>query len=78
MKIANIEDRATVDGVTQTAPEITQVALNYGLMSAYTAFIAVDSSRITEGDHGTTVAVPVPVPKGVNYDTTVPEPQAHR
>jgi len=33
----------------------------------------VDSSRITEGDHGITVAVPVPVPDGVRYETTVQE-----
>lgn len=78
MKIADLEDRATVGGAAESAPQITQVALNYGLMSAYTAFIAVDSSRVTEGDHGTTVAVPVPVPDGVRYDTTVPEPQAKR
>ena len=25
----------------------------------------------TSGDHGTSVAVPVPVPEGVRYDTTV-------
>jgi len=51
--------------------EIKQVALQYGLMSAYTAFLAVDSTRTTSGDHGVTVAVPVPVPDGVRYDTTV-------
>ena len=51
--------------------EIKQVALEYGLMSAYTAFVAVDSSRRTEGDHGVTVVVPVPVPHGVRYETTV-------
>ena len=42
-------------------------------MSAYTAFVAVDSSQVTAGDHGTTVNVPVPVPDGVRYDTTVIE-----
>jgi Ca-activated chloride channel family protein len=54
------------------------VALDYGLMSAYTAFIAVDSRRGTEGDHGTTATVPDPVPDGVRDDTTVPEPQGRR
>lgn len=75
-KIADLEDRATLDGGAEMAPQITQVALNYNLMSAFTAFVAVDSSQRTAGDHGTTVVVPVPVPDGVRYDTTVPEPRA--
>jgi hypothetical protein len=57
---------------------IKQVALTYGLMSDYTAFIAVDSSARTAGTNGTTVAVPVPVPDGVPYDTTVPNVAADR
>ena len=52
---------------------IKQVALEHGLMSAYTAFVAVDSLTRTAGDHGTTVPVPVPMPKGVRYETTVQE-----
>ena len=51
--------------------EIKTLALRYNLMSAFTAFVAVDSSRVTEGDHGYSVSQPVPVPKGVRYDTTV-------
>jgi len=50
---------------------VLAVALEYGLASAYTSFVAVDSARRTEGDHGTTVNVPVPVPDGVRYDTSV-------
>lgn len=52
---------------------VLQTALNYNLMSAFTAFVAVDSMTKTAGNFGTTVAVPVPVPEGVRYDTTVPE-----
>ncbi|MEO8604947.1 MAG: VIT domain-containing protein [bacterium] len=73
MKIADLEDRATTDDNRALDGEIKQVALEYGLMSAYTAFLAVDASHVTAGDHGTTVAVPVPVPDGVRYDTTVAE-----
>ena len=40
-------------------------------MSAYTAFIAVDSMTRTAVSFGTTVAQPVPVPQGVRYETTV-------
>jgi len=51
--------------------EIRETALEYGLSSAFTAFVAVDSSVRTAGDSGVTVPVAVPVPEGVSYDTTV-------
>ncbi len=61
-------------GDTNNEPDqIRDVALEYGLMSAYTAYVAVDSQSKTAGDHGTSVKVPVPVPEGVKYDTTVKE-----
>lgn len=50
---------------------VLETALTYNLMSSFTAFVAVDSMSKTEGDFGTTVAVPVPVPEGVKYETTV-------
>jgi len=76
-KIAEISDRAmdapSDVAQSETPRQIRQVALDYGLMSAYTAFIAVDSSQVTAGDHGTTVVQPVPVPDGVKYETAVQE-----
>lgn len=51
--------------------EIRDLALQFGLISAYTSLVAVDSSERTTGAYGTTVAVPVPVPQGTRYDTTV-------
>lgn len=50
---------------------VTRTALAYNLMSSFTAFVAVDSMSQTKGELGTTVAVPVTVPDGVQYDTTV-------
>ena len=70
-KIEELNSRAVYDSNPEMKDEIRDVALRYSLMSAYTAFIAVDSSRRTEGDHGVTVAVPVSVPDGVRYETTV-------
>ena len=70
-RIEDLAGRATYDTNPDLPAEIKQVALQYCLMSAYTAFVAVDSTQVTAGDHGTTVAVPVPVPDGVRYDTTV-------
>jgi Ca-activated chloride channel family protein len=74
MKIADLSDRAVCTSDVFELPElIKQVALEYGLMSEYTAFVAVDSSTRTNDEQGTTVNVPVPVPEGVRYETTVIE-----
>jgi Ca-activated chloride channel family protein len=70
-RIEDLATQATYNASSCLPAEIKQVALQYGLMSAYTAFVAVDSTRTTAGDHGVTVAVPVPVPEGVRYETTV-------
>jgi len=72
-KIEILANQAIHDNNPELPDQITQVALEYGLMSAYTAFVAVDSSRKTQGDHGISVVVPVPVPDGVLYKTTVPQ-----
>lgn len=75
LRIADLADRQawTHDAHHELAAAIKKTALEYGLMSDYTAFVAVDASRRTEGKHGTTVHQAVPVPKGVRYETTVEE-----
>jgi Ca-activated chloride channel family protein len=73
MKIADLADHATYQNSVSLPGQIKQVALDYGLMSAFTAFLAVDSTRQTQGKEGTTVPVAVPVPDGVRYETTVNE-----
>lgn len=73
MKIGALADQSAWDDSQDFAAGIKHVALDYGLMSQFTSFVAVDSSVKTAGDGGTTVAVPVPVPQGVHYDTTVQE-----
>jgi Ca-activated chloride channel family protein len=71
-KISELYDRiAWVGTPGEMVQEIRSTALQFGLLSEYTAFVAVDSSRVTEGKEGTTVPVPVPVPKGVKYGTSV-------
>lgn len=73
LRIRDLMLRATVspDFAATARADVLQTALNYNLLSRYTAFVAVDSLSRTDGDYGTTVAVPVPVPEGVRYDTTV-------
>ena len=73
MKIADLEVESTYSEDTRIAGQIRQVALDYNLMSSFTAFVAVDASRRTEGTQGVTVPVAVPVPEGVRYETTVNE-----
>ena len=74
MKIADLVDRlATEPTDSSVAAQVRQVAVEHGLMSAYTAPVAVDSMTRTAGGHGTTGFTPVPVPEGVRYDTTVSE-----
>ncbi|MCZ6793359.1 MAG: VIT domain-containing protein, partial [Planctomycetota bacterium] len=58
-------------GADELPAEIRRVALEHNLVSAYTAFVAVDSLTRTTGDHGIEIPVAVPVPTGVRYDTTV-------
>ena len=71
-QIADLYDRSTFQDTRDLPAQIQQIALNHNLMSNYTAFIAVDSSRRTAGKRGTTVHQAVPVPEGVTYETTVP------
>jgi Ca-activated chloride channel family protein len=72
-KIAGLAERMTYEQNAELPMAIRQVALDYSLMSAYTAFIAVDASRTTQGNEGVTMKVPVPAPEGVDYKKTVKE-----
>lgn len=73
LKIADLNDELSVNPASgqRLAAEIRQTALDYELMSDYTAFIAVDASQVTAGTSGTTVYQAVPVPDGVRYETAV-------
>src|SRR5690606_32234322 len=77
-RIADLYTRVTAGRDKSAIPAIRTTALEHGLLSAYTAFVAVDSLTRTAGSFGTTVEQPVPVPAGVKYETTVPEPRAAR
>ena len=61
------------DPYNELGDVIKDTALEYGLVSDYTAFLAVDASERTAGTHGTRVYQAVPVPDGVRYETTVDE-----
>jgi Ca-activated chloride channel family protein len=73
LRLADLNDqRAWVADPQGDIPRaIRDTALEYGLVSDYTAFVAVDASHVTGGGFGTTVFQAVPVPEGVRYETTV-------
>lgn len=70
-KISDMADRAAYVPNLRLQDSIKELALNYSLMSSYTAFVAVDSSARTAGNVGTTVPVAVPTPEGMKYETSV-------
>jgi len=72
-KLADLHERSFYRLDPFRPAAIRQLALDYGLLSDYTAFVAVDASTRTAVRSGTTVPVPVPVPDGTKYKTTVNE-----
>ena len=50
------------------AEPITQLGLDYHLMTQFTSFVAVEESVITEGGKPRRVEVPVEMPHGVSYE----------
>lgn len=71
-KIESLRDElASAPAGNELRSEIRKLALQHGLMSEFTSFVAVDSLTATGGAHGTTVPVAVPVPAGLRYETTV-------
>jgi len=72
-RIAGWHDALTVGDASQSeaSAEILRTALQHGLVSDFTSFVAVDSLSRTAGTKGTSVRVAVPIPDGVKYETTV-------
>jgi Ca-activated chloride channel family protein len=70
-KIASLAERMAYDSNEDLPDAIRRVALDYGLVSPFTAFVAVDAATKTDAGRPATVPMAVPVPDGVRYDTTV-------
>ncbi len=49
--------------------EITQLGLDYRLMTQFTSFVAVEERVVTENGKPQRIEVPVEMPQGVTYDT---------
>jgi Ca-activated chloride channel family protein len=48
--------------------EITDLGLQYRLMTQFTSFVAVEETTITEGGKARRVEVPVEMPEGMSYE----------
>lgn len=70
-RIADLSsDMLGADSTRRTAieQEITDVAVTFRLVSQYTAFVAVDESRIVGDGHPVRILQPVELPEGVSYE----------
>jgi Ca-activated chloride channel family protein len=47
---------------------ITDLALDFGIMTQYTSFVAVDRKVVNPGGEQDTISVPVDMPEGVSYE----------
>lgn len=55
------------DPSTELRNSITKLALDFRLMSQFTAFVAVEERTVTEGGQPKRIEVPVEMPEGVSY-----------
>lgn len=51
---------------------ITQLGLEYRLLTQFTSFVAVEEKVVTEGGKPKRIDVPVEIPEGVNRETALP------
>jgi Ca-activated chloride channel homolog len=66
-RIMRLSDMNKLTGKdTERVKEVTELGLNYNLMTEYTSFVAVDSLVRAEGIEPTTVKQPLPLPQGVS------------
>lgn len=56
---------------TELAKQITQVGLDYKIVTAFTSFVAVDKKVVNQNGKQVTVAVPVPMADGVTMEKDV-------
>src|SRR5258708_9077591 len=63
---------------TDTREQVTQLGLDYKLMTQYTSFVAVEEMTVTDGGRPRRVEVPVEMPDGVSYQGVFGEGRANQ
>ncbi len=64
-RIASLSDYGSLCGA-RTGEQITALGLRYGLLTAFTSFVAIDSDVRRKGGDLETVKQPLPLPQGVS------------
>ncbi|MBI5489076.1 MAG: AgmX/PglI C-terminal domain-containing protein [Deltaproteobacteria bacterium] len=70
-RIAELDEQRLTAGEDESAElerQITELAVDYRLVSAFTSFVAVDDSRIVGEGHPAPVFQPIEMPDGVSYE----------
>ena len=67
-RIKDLMGQMVEEGNPEVAEHVKNVAIEFSLVSAYTAFVAVDSSRKTAGGEARPVSQAVQMPEGVSWD----------
>jgi Ca-activated chloride channel homolog len=65
-RIRMLSDMNQLESSDPLVREVTQLGLEYNLLTDYTSFVAVDSLRRADGKNRTTVNQPLPLPQGVS------------
>ena len=65
-RLSAIADTAGPGAGDETRQEITRLGLEYGLLTEYTSFVAIDQRRRREDGRVETVKQPLPLPEGVS------------
>lgn len=65
-RIALLDDYNKLSFKSETKEEVTQLGVDYNLLTAYTSFIAIDNQVRNKDGEYTTVKQPLPLPDGVS------------
>lgn len=65
-RIELLDDYAQFGHTDETKEEVTELGLNYGLLTAYTSFVAVDKEVRNKDGKLVSVSQPLPLPLGVS------------
>ncbi|MFT7578568.1 MAG: Ca-activated chloride channel family protein [Myxococcota bacterium] len=74
-RIAELSDMNQLRKDDKRIEQVTQLGLDYNLMTAYTSFIAVDERVRNQGGKNTTVKQPLPLPDGVSNSAVASPPR---